>query len=748
MAAYRKPLPYRKAHPYRGLTGPQEILPGGIASPAFSTHAIALKRRFVYPSTISPDSLLYPDVSHWIRYLDLAGQGISQAAFGTADVSYENRTIDVPFIFGTSFGTAIVRRRLEIAPSGWASSTVGIPDDVVINTRRLYPIEFQSSTIGASIIRNEYEFVVPTGWFSEQINFPVVYNETQVLTQLPFNDYTNPEVFGPTLIENRNRTVRPFGHRDSRFSNSTFFENAAAPITPAGLDATSWGTTRVEHENRTLAAQGWDSFYTTQWHVVYNDAVLLAPNGIAPASAVGRPDPVANLDRTFTHYFPYEGESFGTAFIAYAIRTLVQGAYLEGPNGIPEVRLNPYPIAPTSIEPQQVGGHYLFERFNIVAPTSFNVYPADRIGEASFANRNRVVATHGYNHAEYGRATVENYIRYISVPATVEMAFGSHLVAYRTKIMVVAAISAPSISVIHEIRNLIPDPPGQQTLLPDGWASSLVGDVAVNSQTLFPSGFRHDAYGVATLTANTIRITRGIQPDDLIGTPLMVFTQYAYPQQIPEFDELGDSDMYSAKPHLSPYTIYAPSSDQATQQAAINNPSEGEPHRIDAGLANVGGAGSISYGGGWPWFGYPSVSTSPRYLAPFNFTSSYVSPAAAVENRRRYVRPIPMMTMRFGVVTFLNVPQYVSLDTVSLGISSTIAFGEADVAPPYVETTPVITPNGLESSTFGTTSIENFHRTLSLTGIPHRGNPENAPPMLASSTVSVTCTRKGSNPCP
>ena len=431
------------------------LTPGGIAIPTnqiATTHVIAFD----------------------IQYIDLAGRGPNPWVTGNARIEYAVRYIEPPFIASNIFGSHNVARIQVVAPTGWESSFISENHEFDINLQRVFHHsgEADPTGYGATHIRNQFEVLRPTGWLSQNINFPIVYNLDQYLFVQPYmgtnSDPTQWPPYSP-FVENKTRTLGPGGWQSSRFSViGNIVENTAAPLLPPGLDATIWGPeTFIAHRIRYVGPEGWDSFYNTQYTVIYNNAAVLAPQGWDNAQ-VGTPEQVINLNRTVKHVFPYGGETVGTAFIAYRVRTVYPSLFYDVPSGFPEVRFNPHPIAPAGIAPPQFGGHTVYEHFTIAYPKSVNVHAVPWVGEPIVENRNKTLSVFPSEQSLYGLSVVTNYNTYLGAVGSTLTQWGAHYVGRRTRVIVVAPASTPNIYVTHVVRNDSPDPPSTQRALPDG----------------------------------------------------------------------------------------------------------------------------------------------------------------------------------------------------------------------------------------------------------------------------------------
>ena len=683
------------------------------ATPQVSTkHWISYRTRRVTPKAIEPPSKAVPSpvLTHEVQYADVAGRGISAFASGKPRIDFAIRGIEVPFIYSTVFGRHVVATEQVIAPEGWESSEFSENAELDINLQRVFHHSGEQDTAGYGElrIRTAHLDIFPEGWYDTQFNFPVVENFTQYVVVPPQDDPNEFPNYYP-FVENARRTIGPHGWLSSRFSAiGHWVWNKAVPLLPDGIPSFECGTHSVTHWERFLYAEGWDSFYNTQYTTVANAADDLHPVGW-DSSEFGAPEQVLNLDRTVKHHTPHEGPEIGTAFIAYAVRYLEQRPFNDIPAAFPDVRHNPHPIAPKSIDTFVSGWHHVEEHFTVVYPKSVNVFPVPRIGEPFVQNRNLDVLVYPSDQSEFGRATVFNYTTYLELGIGDSNEWGRHRISDRRLWIAPSPLSVPKFSVVHSIRNLMPDPPSLQKIFTDGRDTGVIGRPSLRKATLYPSGIRDDGYGKPELTRNTIEILKGIFEPGQFGVPECIYPRTIAPRTIPwpqsGLTTVGESDTHTTKPRLSPYTIYAPSSDMATSQARRNHPSNGTPHVISGSTV------------GWN----TRVTLKNRTIYPFNYQ---LNPAtkygdATVTLGTRFIRPNGIRSLRYGLVMFLNVPQFVKHHDAA----GAEAFGKPRVMRPE-ERNNIVKPVGSVLTLWGNTFVENFHRTIFPVGITHRGNPQ------------------------
>ncbi len=675
-------------------------------------------------------------VAQWVQYVDQAGRGISPGGVGTANAQFRVRTVYPTFIAGPAWGVTAVKRRFFVDPSGWGSSAISENAELLINTRRVYVHSGASdqAQYGEANVFNWRQDVGlhNKGWYDTQWNFPVVYNLKQEIVVAPFEENVNPDKwtnFFP-FVENKDREVRAFGHQSSRVGLGAWARNAAEPVYPAGTETTLWGAgTFIAHRNRTIQAQGWDSFYNERYTVVWNKADVVGPAGVGDSAVFGRPNPVANLNREIKHHSGWLGPEWGLPFIAYRVRSVFPNLFYDVPASFPEVRFNPHPITPVGIPWQgQVGGHEVRVFRREALPKSVNVHD-DWFGEPIVTNRNRSVGPYGYDQSEFGRPDVQNFIRYIAPEWINPDYFTPPLVTYRTRTVYAAPITVPVFPVVHRVRKDSPDPPSQQRITlndqnGDGDESDGLGIPPppmgvpwAKLATLYPPSIT-GATGFGAHAVKTNAITPlTIFEDGLLGTPTLIFTQIVFPEGV---DSAGS---VSKAARLSPWNIYAPYGDAAPIGYTPGRSSSAHVIRSEA------------------VFGSPTVTNQHRSIGPvparggqpatdFDFFPKFGTSTLTL--RRQYAAPNGIRSLRFGQIVFLNVPQYIDLDdeTNRQGIAPNTQWGANAIGYPPVQPSlhrPVY-PVGFSAILLGTHRVELLHRTITASGIPHRGNPQHPAP--------------------
>jgi hypothetical protein len=713
----------------QAIASPAVTQTGDVGTPWVSFRVRYLTPSGIYATAIPNTHSVTPDVQH----VDIAGRGITPLDVGAgSNIQFRQREIFPISVLGPYWGVATVKRRIFVEPTGWDSSFISENAELLVNTSRVYVYtgEADPAQYGTATIFNWRQDVNlhNNGWYDTQWNFPIVYNLKQEVVVAPFADNLDPDQwphYSP-FVENKDRVLGTFGHISSRVGLSTWIRNNADPVKPDGTDMTLWGAgTFITHRNRTVQAQGWDSFYNERYTVVWNKAVALGPAGIGDTSAFGRPNPVANLNREVKHHSGWTGPEWGVPFIAFARRFITPGLFYDVPASFPEVRYNPFPIAPVGIPWQgQVGGHEVRIFRREVFPKSTNVHSVEWVGEPIVQNRNLTVGPYGYDQSLFGRTDIQNLVRYVAPEWVNPDYFTPPLITYRTRTVYPAPISVPLITVLHRIRKDSPDPPSQQRIAlndqnGDGNESDGLGIAPPNMSsptlrlaTIYPEGIDAVAkFGNHKIQSNGITVGF-IFEDGLVGTPMLVFTQIVRAQG------WRNNVVVSDGIRMTPWNIYAPGGDQMPfgytpvrytahvirSEVVFGTPTVTNQHRA------IGPVPARIYGGD-PWFdSFPMFGTATFTL------------------RRQYVAPNGIRSLRFGQIVFLNVPQYVNLDdeTNHQGIGPSTQWGDNVIGYPPVQPSlnrPVY-PVGLNAALWGAHDAELLNRTIAVSGIPHRGNPQ------------------------
>lgn len=700
-------------------------------------------------------------VTHWYQRVDQAAMGVNISVLGTATVTFKTRWIEPVTVLGSAWGTPVVGRRLFVTPAGWDSSFISENHELLVNTRRVYP--HMGSALptewGEHTLILQYRFLGPKGWDNVEVAFPEkVFNRNRVLAVAPFGENVDPTTWTHyyPYVNNVIRPIGAFGHQSSRVGNATWIHNAGRPLLPAGQDFTLWGPdTVIADRVRKVWPEGWDSFYNERYTIVYNNARVVGPASAGDTSLWGRPNPVFNLNREVKHHSGWLGYEFGTAFIADRVRYVAPDLFFDVTltMPVPEVRFNPYPIAPEGVPPLgQVGGASL--RIYKATAYVFSVNVHDPwFGEATVVSRNKTLYTFGRDTSELPRFAhdVQNRTRYITPvwreygvpeypdtePVPVDpVEWGLPLIGDRTKHVYPAPTSLPVFSVLHRLKRDGADPPATQqvslyTLDQQGnfyWNGGIgptkeswyayAGTPFVGVQQIWVSSIQTGGYGRPTLTATSIR-PRFIFEDQLFGTPFIIGTQYLKVAAWQSADSV-----VSEGARFSPWHIFAPEGDQTPDNY---RPRKGITQRMDEGIWTTGPR--------WPFWGQAEISNFYRTIGPVpnhgawtteDFVNYPKFGNAVLTLKHRVISMNGMRLLRFGQVIILDVPQWVRMDDPAYPnwVQSHEEWGSHRIGPPpSTDKRQWVYPKGLDTW-WGANRIELFNRQIYPVGVAHTGNPQ------------------------
>lgn len=664
-----------------------------------------------------------------IQFVSVQNRGISAGRYGTPRIGYAVRELHPQSILPRPIPLPNIAFILEVFPVGWQS--IGLVSEnarLDINLQRIHHHSGvgDQAAYGELVVRNQHEFVKPGGWTSAEINFPIVYNFDQHLQVAPYMDTNSDPTQWPNWapwVENQTRYLGPGGFISSRFSFMGHnLRNGAEPVLPPGLDATLWGAgTFISHENRPVEAVGWESFYSSRYTAVYNKADLTIPTSWQ-SSQFGTPSQVLNLNREVKHHSGPDGADFGTSYIDFGVRTVYPSLFYRTPSGYPEVRWNPYPLAPEGIDSYRTGGHFLQEVFQTLHPWPANMPSALKFGEPVLTSTNREVHPRQIVDDLYGIPRVFNSDQYLPIPPFEELwwGFGLHNISYRDKTLFPVPLPLERITNLHRVKNELPDPPQPRSIyvssiyIGNAQRPGVVPNPVLNVRTIFAFGMAPPTGFAGPFIRSNVLEVQPYTAVSVFGTPFIPHTLYVTARSVPTGSG-GDSDQFNRDrrvARLSPHNIYAPLGEEASTQYRSNHPT-GTRHRIDYYVLdnNPNGRG----------FGRPRATNQHRAIYGIGAGNQMRMGTPRVDITQRFVSPRTWRSERFGMAMFLDVPQYIGFTWYG-GFNSLVTGRPVVSRPPAPPTPP--RPVGWQDSRFGNTYVENFHREFSVPGIPHRGNPQ------------------------
>ncbi len=681
----------------------QDVKPTGLnAFGGFGTSWVSLGTRRISTVTLGDQSKFGTAVlAGGVRWIDLAGRGISAAAYGTGIVWFRVREMFPLWFVATGYGKPQVDFNHFVAPAGFGGEAIGQAE--VYRPRfiaDLAGLGIGPTQWGSARVDLHIQMVKPLGWIdggateSERFGRAEAFNLLQFVTQLFSVGPDDGGAFGTfNYVDNRNKTIHPDPIQPGRVGQAEIYNNARIISQPADSDFTLWGDTLVAPAIRELLAQGTD---TSAWgsplgNIVYNAARMLAPAGIA-SGAAGTPERVWSNQQTLKQVGGDQAVH-GLPMVAFAVRELgVYGIPGDLPLGNTSVQLWERPLAPKGINPTGLGVPTLEIHWTIIAAKSV-LPPANAIGDARVHNVTPEIPIYGWTATLWGTAAVFNQHETYTFEGWDNVEFGRHSVRDRRKTVVPPGINSFVLLNKHQVRKVLPDPPAPQAISPGGLAPPGVPVPVVRSNQIAPTGLSTFGSGSPLVVSNGI-LPRGITPpfDDSgtqFGIPAFNVTPQLFVSGIPAGDAGG------TLPDVGPRYIWAPRGypyatgywreqgelmDNAVHQGDQNRPVFGDvtvTHR-NRTLTTFGGA----FGG----IGQPSLGLNPQY-----------------------VRPVGTAFQKFGFPV-LN----------GGGAVETYGFVMSLLGSPYL-TQPdyrpkSIKPSGIAAGAFGATNVQNLHRQLLVKG--------------------------------
>lgn len=723
------------------VRGTQFIAPQSIEAPLLASPTVALKTRYVTPVGLNAfkgfgfggdgDGFVdfairrrYPVgfvatqfgtafLSGGVRWIDGSGWGLEATTFGTAFVAYKERIVQPAFFVATVFGTAQIGFHRNIYPSGFDASVFGT-GEVFDNRKRAFPPGFDASSFGDAMVAPRVRIVYPDPFWSRlpgQIpetrwGRPEVYNKRQYIEQYfevtPYDGGT----FGTigNYVENRNKTIQTYGHRDSKFPLTHKVELTGVALTARGFNACNFGSTLIAYRIRNVYPSGEDVSFFAQWNQVRNTAQIVRPTG-RDVSNFGLAS-TANTRRYYANIAVGGTLQVGTPFVAFRVRTITPYySYEGGEVKEPIVQFLSRRLYPPGIAPKEVGAHTVEEHFNIIAPRWTHV---DRMGtEGTIRNVTPEIRPDAYVQTLWGATRIFNRWNYCPVQGFSATLWGRNVIEYRTKTVIAGGLAATRWGPTTNIRNLTPDPPGPQTIAPLGWVTDSTpfpSSLFVRSNVLFQINVgAQTRYGVPTVVRMGIGPAGGIRLIDQFGTPSLNATQYINPDGI-EHDDAA----FTGRPRFSPYTIWA--STLTPAQAIANHPGP-TYHLIDRDIAGLTDAR--------PTFGLATISNGNRRLLHAHGTQQSGDQTVGerfgdvtISNRVRTIYPTGFKSFKYGIPLLNGGGE---MTTRGLDMSE---FGDAEVThfdAPF--STKRVYPSGWDMFDYGQPVVSNFIHNVNPNGI-------------------------------
>lgn len=662
----------------------------------FGVQTVSLGIRRLYAGLGDQSGFGDTFVSAGNRTLDLADRGIAPSGLGTTTVWFALRQVFPAWFVATLWGSAKVDRTHFVDPAGFTDEQVPVPD--VHYPRFIIDLTDQgidSASFGATQLELFTQYLRPKGWLApakeEPLRFGManIYNSDQYLFQLFAPSPYDGGTFGHfNYVENKNKTITQEGFDLARYGRPYIFNNGRFIQTPRFQDFSAFGNTLVAPYVRNLSPVGVDmiGWGSSLGNIIYNAARVIAPAAMRQ-DGYGKPSLASNLQKL--REVGADSSVFGDAMVAFAIRALgVYGIRGDFPLGNAHVSNWQRYLSPKGMDAGGRGVPTLEIHFTIFKPKSV-LPPVNQFGINTVRNVTPQLYQFGFVQTEWGKQQVFNQHESYAFQGFDSSVLGNkNVVAFRTRVLLAYGRDALYIPTTLQVRNVNPQPPGQQVVTVDGYATAALGLPTVRGNAMFPQGYVATLFGRPQLVAMGI-IGQGIPPPygdngTQFGTATLYPAQFDYPK--------GWEGIGWGLPDVGPRYVWAPKGYPYTTGywGEIGEQMDQWLHGTDHPERPVFGSVLVAYRNR-PFFpsgldlsdyGLPRVSLNPQYLH-------------ATGNK--------LQKLGFPVLNGGGAVQTYGLDQALLG--------EPDVAIHYTGPQTAL-PDGFEGLQFGVNAAENFNRPI------------------------------------
>lgn len=700
--------------------------PVGFGSMVFGTAWISYFNRTLAPTGIKQDAYGSPTMGGGVRQYFL--NGFATQAFGTAVVTLAVRQVYPTWFVATYYGRPMMGYDRTITGAGFDATLWG---DALVwdNTQRPAPQGFDASAFGTTWIAR-YTRSLQVKAFADgdlqNIGFPKLHNLRQYITNQyiaeqwiegGIGDYQSMFVHNVNRkIDLVNNGIAPLFRQIPLTHEVT---NNARVLYPGGMDATLWGVRTAEGGTfiapriRSVYPQGFlPAELSSRFHIVRNAAFAPIPVGW-DSSALGVPPLVWNTRRYFSGGYTCNLQTtFGTPFVAPRVRTIGPQNPLDPVRGIIGgatvwFRVRNLTPAQPDFGWGAFGKAALDTHWNIVAAKS--IPPSWQWGYGAVRNNTPEITPYWDSSlfTLFGQTAIFNRYNPYNIEGWHAELWGPNtIITYRTKRPIPTGFDAFRGNPFHTIRNVNPDPPGQQYAIGCTLgATGALGSVYVTNLALYPPGIFDGQFGQATVLGMSL-FPKGIPPfisdnGTQFGIPSVPGTQYATVPSIPNDTASWSGDFGSAR--MTPWTIWAPSG--APPQAVQNNP--GGQEVIDTSYVGNNGVNTSSH----PWFGLQRIELKNRVVTHYfsGPMDSYGQPR--LSRNPQYVNVDGMKFTKYGFPVLFGGNR--AIQQAGFDLSS---FGQPTVKAiePFIR---YLKPTGASLTLFGATWVANFIRYPGVTGM-------------------------------
>lgn len=653
-----------------------------------------------------------PTLTHFLRYLELAGKSKDYLAHGVQWISRSPRHVapdsrfDFPPTIDSSHMVGGTRYLLALGSDMSRFGTRIVPEGQIINT----PHDLNMAGYGMAHVELWIRRVHPDGF--ETIHTALRFGQHdvwnlrqyihhQVVVGEPSDRLNPPAITDRHRADNRNRVMAPTGSRMDRFGY-TRINNAARAVLPFGAPPPQFVPFQkygfVTHWIQPAQPAGLEAMVFGRWLSVYNGARVIGPVSVGSQQQFGQAA-LKNLNRTFTSIGRIESMGVGYPFVADAVRELTfDPRYAIAPpyNSGHVVKLYTRYVFDATVGDSYKGNTaWLQIRWNIVYPRWGIFHPPDYVGMAAMRNVTPELRHRGKLSEEFGQAMVRKERESYETLGDDMMWFGRLIIRDRRTWSIAFGVQPPAVMPGPVLTKFGGRPEDQiisvrKGIEPTPRIQNQVPPPKLNYQFVLAEGFDTSKFVDPLVKANSIRVEPGYW-DHLFSDE----TRVELLHRVLEGEGIERLEENVGDPRLSPHTIYAVM--DAPAQAKRNHPSR-QLHYVDHSrstrLTGVGANQTIS-------FRYRTVK--PNGFVP---PGSQASPRPKVENKTKQVWTEGFMDERVGWPVIPG-PQYIDQDR---GGWDSQSFAEPLVAPPPYFGPRYVKPAGKNALTVPKHEIDFFHR--------------------------------------
>ena len=665
---------------------------------------------------------------HWVSNAEreVLHQGNNQATIGKALIDYGRRAIDLnqkgiepPTIHSNAhkIGTSQTVTVQGFEATEWLTR-------IILVRQTLNAIGWDSQSKGAieeqqnHVIGNKTQYIHANDDMQGEVGkIDNIYNLTQRIATdgiQPLSDTDATYHEKRHKINNANRNIATYGIDSEKQSKQHTIKNTAKRIDANGFNADEFGTDFIAYHTRKINAQSIESGYISRFNAIYNSAKAIYVVGTDEAT-LGQPEKIENTRRYYRWITASEQTEFGTPFIAYRVRKTTPSGIKPEYIDKPTIDNSDQYIKPDGMQ-GEAGKAEVKETRNIIKVSAIQ-HGNDNVGypERVHNFNKEMHRAGGFDSSEFGNQTsIDNLTKYITIQNGISGVVSKPIyIGDNTQRLPIGGLFTEKQSDKHTvIQGVSPPYATQQVILneirdgndkiysPSNGIAPPVDQVGMPKIT--DNAIRHTqnnaftAYGTPTILNNAIKIVSGIYSPFDIGTPFVKHNQIIGVEK-----GIEPPTNQVPKISLSPHTIYAPSSDMASEQARANH-STGQTPKPIAPMA----------------FGTVSIENKNRVITQYSMHDEYhylrtIYGTAKIYNSNNIIHPNGWKSERFGVAILPNTPQTIEQPTRNTKEYSEYGNARISIAE---ERNKTIHPKGITEQ-HGKTEIQNFNREITAIGI-------------------------------